>query len=62
MINLGIVIMEKHSKLRGLLAQKQKKGKRRERRRANSNGGERGMAERVFIREGEEILKILKEI
>ena len=42
-MNLGLVITEKHTKLRGLLVLKQKKGKKREKRRANSNGvGELG--------------------
>ena len=56
-MNLGLVITEKHTKLRGLLVLKQKKGKRGERRRANSNGGEKGVAERAFIREGERFRK-----
>ena len=37
-MNLGLVITEKHTKLRGLLVLKQKKGKKRERGRVNSNG------------------------
>ena len=61
-MNLGLVITEKHTKLRGLLVLKQKKGKKRERGRGNSNGVvERGSQTCIYKGEGE-ISKILKEI
>ena len=48
-MNLGLVITEKHTKLRGLLVLKQKKRKKRERGRGNSNGVvERGIQTCIY--------------
>ena len=62
-MNLGLVITEKHTKLRGLLVLKQKKGKKREREEEEIRmvwGN--GEAERLYIWGEEEISKNWKEI
>ena len=62
-MNLGLVITEKHTKLRGLLVLKQKKGKKREREEEEIRmvWWKEG-AKRVFIRWGGEFSKKKKKL
>ena len=64
-MNLGLVITEKHTKLRGLLVlkQKEKKEEKKERGRGNSNGVvERGSQTRIYKVRGRVFFEKKREI